>query len=404
MPKHILIVGAGREQIQAYKTAKNMGLKIVGTDIDPNAPGFKFTDYSLICSTRNIDETLKTVIDFNKKYKLDGVFTIANDAAQTVAALTDSLNLPGISTHSAKLASNKDLMKNKFKEFSIPTPNFHIVKTYEEFIKKIPDLKFPLVLKPSDGRGSRGVLLIDDETDLMWAWSYSMKNSETKILLLEKFELGDQLSVEGIFIDKCFHPIAFSDRNYFNLSKTKPFIVEDGGVIPSKYKGKILDDISKLIQDAALSLQIDWGTVKADIVLSKNGPKIIEIAARLSGNYLASHQIPLVYGYDIISSIIRLSLGESIPNILDLPKPKCFLGVRYFFPISGKIKDIIGVEKIQNDSNVIMLELFRKIGDFQPNIESNIGRSGVIMCKEKTYENAIKIVDDYKNKVKFKIN
>lgn len=401
LTKNLLIIGAGREQISVYQSAKKMGLFVIGTDINPEAPAFDYADKKLICSTRNAVETLEVVLDYSKNNRIDGVMTVANDVPFTVALVADKLKLSGISLKSAKLVSNKISMKEQFVRHGIPTPKFDVMNTKDDFFKKIKEKTFPFVLKPSDGRGARGVLFIDENTDISLAWNHSIQYSDNKKLLLEEFIEGDQLSVEGIFLDGKYRSIAFADRNYSNLQLTKPFIVENGGVIPSKHEDKTLDEISKVIENAAHSLEINKGTVKADIVLSKKGYMIIEIAARLSGNYLATHHIPMAYGIDIISAAINMALGIKIKEGSLQAKKKNYLCARFFFPPSGIIKSIKGIEKVKSLNYVKMLEIYRKEGEFQPLIDHHAARAGTILCEGSTYEEAVEHTNTAVNHIKF---
>ena len=401
LTKSLLIIGAGREQVPVYQIAKKMGLFIIGTDINPQAPAFEFADVRLHCITRNAQETLETVLEYAKVNSIDGVMTVANDVPFTVALVADNLKLPGISLRSAKLVSNKISMKEQFVRHGIPTPKFDVINTKDDFFKKVKEKNFPLVLKPSDGRGARGVLFIDENTDISFAWNHSIQNSNNKKLLLEEFIEGDQLSVEGIFLDGKYHSIAFADRNYNNLQLTKPFIVENGGVIPSKHEDKILNEISKVIEIAAHSLEINTGTVKADIVLSENGPMIIEIAARLSGNYLATHHIPMAYGIDIVSAAINMALGIKIKEDSLQAKKRNYLCARFFFPQPGTIKSIKGIEKVKSLNYVKMLEIYRKEGEFQPLIDNHAVRAGTILCEGSTYEEAVEHTNTAVDHIKF---
>jgi len=404
MCKRLLIIGAGIEQVEAYKIAKSMNLLVVGTDMNPKAPAFKFADDHLIASTRDVSETLEAVIKYNLQKPINGVITVANDVPFTVASVASKLELPGISIDSAKIASNKLLMKERFTKKHIPTPRFFPLKVKSDLFKYIKKIGYPAILKPSDGRGSRGVLFLDKAIDLSWAWDNSIKHSESGILMLEEFAKGPQLSVEGIFNKKRYIPIAFADRNYDNLNKTKPHIIEDGGIIPSRFKTKVLDRISKLIEQASFSLDISWGTVKADIVLTKDGLQILELAARLSGNYLATHHIPMAYGVDIISALIKLSLDEEIKNSDLVAKHKKYLGVRYFFPPPGKIKEIKGADKVKDLSYVRMLELYKKPNDYQEDITHHATRAGTVICEGSNYSLAKKRVDKIVNRIKFCMN
>jgi len=401
MSERLLIIGAGMEQIRAYQIAKKMGLLVVGTDMNPEAPAFVYADDRLIASTRNVSETLKVVGDYAKIKPINGVMTIANDVPLTVAAVANKLKLPGISVDAARIANNKLPMKECFTKHDIATPKYHKLKTRKEFYKAIEQSTFPLILKPSDGRGSRGVLYLEKDSDLEWAWTYALQCSDNKIIMLEEYIAGPQLSVEGIFIDGHYQAIAFADRNYDNLPKTKPYIVEDGGVIPSHFEGKILDQISLLIEKASLSLGISWGTVKADIVISKDRPYIIELAARLSGNYLATHHIPMAYGVEIVPALINLSLGKSISVNQLIPKYKKYLGVRYFFPTPGTIKKIQGVNEVRKRPYLKMLDIYSEPGDKQLPITSHVNRAGTVICKADTYVTAKQRVEEAVKDIKF---
>lgn len=404
MNKRLLIIGAGREQIPAYQIAKKMDLSVVGTDRNSEAPAFEYADEKLICSTRDAELTLETVLEYSKKKSIDGVMTIANDVPYTVSLVAQKLGLPGIPLKSAEFAKNKILMKTQFQKYDVPTSRFDVIDSEDKLFKKISNKKFPLILKPSDGRGSRGVLYLENTTDLKWAYKYASYYSENKKLILEEYAHGDQLSVEGIFVEEKYHPISFSDRNYNNLMSTKPYIVEDGGVIPTKYDEDICRKCSRVVENAARSLGIKFGSVKADIVLSDDNPMIIELAARLSGNYLATHHIPMAYGVDIVSAVINLSLGNEINKNDLIPKIKKYIGVRYFFPKPGIIKTIEGMEEVKSLEYVKMLEFFRNIGEVQSVIAGHVDRAGTIICEGGSYEEVLFRVEDARNRIKFIIS
>lgn len=401
MNKFIVIIGAGFEQIPAYKIAKKMGLKIIGTDMDKNAPAFEYADFCLICSTRNAKETLEKVLEFNKINQINGVFTIANDVPFTVATIAEKLGLPGISSKVAKIASNKILMKKKFIKNNVATPKFFIVENKNEFHKIIQSNTFPLILKPSDGRGSRGVLLLQNKTDLEWAWKHAMDNSDNMQLLVEEFVPGAQFSVEGIFLDGKYHNVGIAYRNYDKILETSPHIIENGGQMPAKIDQELEKEITKLISNGANALGINWGTIKSDIVLGSKGPMIIEIAARLSGNNLATHDIPTTTGVDLVSAMIKLSLNLKVDEKNIKPKFLCSVASRYFFPKPGQIKKINGVNKIKKLDFVTQCEIYKKQGDIQTKITSHKDRAGVIRCKGESYEDVIKKIESCMKSIEF---
>jgi len=248
------------------------------------------------------------------------------------------------------------------------------------------------------------VLFLEKSIDLKWAWENSIVDSENKKMIIEPYIHGPQLSVEGLIVDSKFHPIAFADRNYDNLEHTKPYILEDGGCIPSKYDDLVLESITKLMEEAAKSLNLNWGPFKGDIVLSDNGPVIIEIAARLSGNYLATHHIPMAYGVNILDAMIKLSLGKIVDQEDLIPKWKKYLGVRYFFPEPGLIKTISGVEKVKNLKYLRYLDIYIKPGDYQLPIHNHTSRAGTIICEGNSYKQALQQVTNATKMIKFNIS
>ena len=401
--KKIVLIGAGREQVQAYRQAKEMGLHVVGTDMDPEAPAFSEADDVLICSTRDVEETLASIKAYAASHPVHGVMTVANDVPYTVARVARELKLPGIPPECALLVANKISMKQKFLAKNVATPAFTICCSKSEFLEHYQPEKGLKILKPSDGRGSRGVLFLDGTTDPNWAWDESYQHSENGILMLEDFLGGPQLSVEGLMIENHYHAIAFADRNYDNMEMTKPYIVEDGGIIPTRFPDEQLLPVQNLIENASRSMGIHWGPVKADIVLTEDGPYIIELAARLSGNYLATHHIPMAYGINIVDAMIRMTLGEPINTEELKPKWKKYLGVRYFFPDEGVIESISGVSTVRKLDYVKYLDIYTKVGATQLPIQNHTTRAGTIICEGSSYKEAFSRVESAVSMITFNV-
>lgn len=385
----LLIIGAGFEQVEAYKLARAKGIIVVGTDMAEDAPAFSHADHKIIASTRDVDETVKAVKAFAARHPINGVMTIANDVPYTVARTAEALGLPGAAPDAVKSLTNKVDMKGGFLRAGVATPAFTAVRTFAELQAAIKSHGLPCILKPSDGRGARGVLYLDKTVDPGWAFTHSMGACGNGILLVEDYYAGDQFSVEGMFIDGKYHCVAYADRNYTNLPKTKPYIVEDGGTIPSYADPALQEKIRVLVEKGARSLGLDWGVVKGDIVLAPDGsPAIIELAGRLSGNYLATHHIPFTYGVDLVGAVMDLALGKTVDPSRLAPASRKYLGVRYFFPPAGMVRTIRGADEIRALPYVHEFMLFRSEGDTQPLISSHGARAGTIMVEGRNYEEA----------------
>jgi len=393
--KKLLIIGGGAEQIPAYQIAKERGLTVIGTDINEDAPALKLADHYLIASTRDPDATLIAVQNFSKKSKIHGVMTIANDVALTVSTISNALNLPGISLDSATKVSDKLLMKNAFKLLDVPTPWFTSILNLEELKKIVSSKKLNrFVIKPSDGRGARGVLLIDKNTNLEWAYSEAKKYGSSGKIILEEFIDGLQLSTESFLLNgKVFTP-AISERNYEYLDKFFPYFIENGGTIPANLSKNIKNKINKLISDGAKALGVNEGIVKGDIVIKSDGtPMIIELALRLSGGWFASHQTPAATGVNLVDAVMSYALGEKISVQSLTPKKKLATAIRYWFPKPGKIQEIVGENNLNKLKGLTAYGFFKNKGDIQKKIKMHADRFGYIMVTAKNRDDAIKQVN-----------
>ena len=340
MKKTLLILGAGLDQLFMIRTAKSMGLNTLVFDWDPNAPGFKEADYYACVSTRDLNNMIKEINNFlNNIGQINGVSTMGSDIPHMVSALSKYLGTPSVSERSAKWATNKYEMKNRFTKYGVRTPFYKLIKTSQEAKNLFNELKCPIILKPLDQAGSRGVSLVRFEDEIEYLFENAFNNSGTKSVLLEKFLIGPQISTESILINGDIHTPGFSDRNYDQLDNFLPHIMENGGWVPS-----VFEDRKKIVEDelkkAAESLEIRNGVVKGDVVMHNDKPYIIEIAARLSGGDFCEGLVPYGIGVNYVEEIIRQAIG--IESDVDSLKPKFNKVVvnRYFFAKSGKLLSI----------------------------------------------------------------
>ncbi|MCH2226836.1 MAG: ATP-grasp domain-containing protein [Candidatus Caenarcaniphilales bacterium] len=399
MKKKLVIIGAGYQQIEAYKIAKSLGHYVIGTDIDPEAPAFNFADFKLICSTRNPDETLNSTKSYVANYgQIHGVMTMANDVPVTVSKVADFFDLPSTPVAVAVNTSSKLTMKEKWAGTEVKIPKYSYVKDISSFQKEIAKFNFPCIVKPTDGRGSKGVFYVEENCDLEWIFSESIKHSDSGSLLIEEYIAGPQLSVESIFFDDKFYPIAFADRNYTRLHQFKPYIIEDGGVLPSGLHQDLLSEVGKTVEKASRLLGVSWGTVKADIVINDGVIYILELASRLSGGFLASHHIPRTLGINLIEVVIKLALGESIKVSDITPKHKSYLGVRYFFTKPGRLTEI----DLPETDEFLEIDQYKFVGDYMPPISNSGVNVGYVLATANSYEVAKKRVEDYVSQVTVK--
>ena len=365
--KTLLIVSGGIEAADAVKRARDMGLHVVVSDINSEAPGFAYAHDRLIADVYGAEETARAAGRYAREQRaIDGVLCVAADAPFTAALVAERLGLPGINVATAKLACDKLAMKRRFKECGVPVPWFSPVASTGELAAIITERGRDLVIKPVDSRGSRGVQRIARVADIDAAFQLAQKHSPTGRVMVEDYLDGPQVSTESIVTrGRCFTP-GFSDRNYELLEVHAPFFIENGGDLPSHLPPAIQDKVKSVVAAAAAALGVENGTVKGDIVVHKGEPYVIELAARLSGGFFCTREIPLNTGVDFIGCAIRVALGESIPAAELEPKRQQHVIQRYAFPRPGRVTAVRGAEAARKVSGVEDIVVTAKLGDIIP--------------------------------------
>lgn len=367
MSKTLLIVSGGIEAADAAKRAKEMGHYVVVSDIDHDAPGFAFADSCLIADVYGPAETAAAAERFSRKIrKIDGVICVAADAPITAATVAQKLGLPGISVAAAELACDKLAMKRRFAQCGVPVPWFDEIATPQALQRVAIERGNDLVIKPVDSRGSRGVQRVAQVADLQKAFLFARSHSPSERVMVEQYLSGPQVSTESVIVNgRCFTP-GFSDRNYEYLERYAPFFIENGGDLPSHLSPQIQQKVKDVVGKAAAALGIVNGTVKGDIVVHDGEPYVIELAARLSGGFFCTREIPLNTGVDFIGAAIRIALGEVVtPDELE---PKQFMPViqRYAFPKAGRVVSVDGIEDARKVAGVAEVIVTARPGDIIP--------------------------------------
>jgi biotin carboxylase len=388
--KTLWLVAAGIEAVPGIERAKQMGLRVVASDGDPSAAGFVHADDRMVVSTYDIEATVAAAVQYHRVVcPIDGVMCIASDVPLTVASVAAGLGLPGITIESARLATDKLAMKRKLAADGIPVPWFCFIESADHLKSIVYEKGFPLVLKPVDSRGARGVLRLTEEVDLAWAYAKSVGYSPTGGVMVERFLPGPQISTESIVLDGLAYTPGFADRNYEYLERFAPHMIENGGDLPTYLNPETQQAVCQLVEQAAASMGIKNGVVKGDIVVSDNNPYVIEIAARLSGGYFCTHGIPLNTGVDLVGQAILLALGQKINPANLRPRYQRFVSQRYLFPSPGHVERIEGVEEVAKRPGIELCEVRVSVGDVVKPVDSHPRRAGVVIATGESRERAI---------------
>jgi len=374
----LLFVAGGVEALPAIARAKQMGLRVAVSDGSSDAPGMLLADERLVVSTYDVEATVAAARDLG----LDGVICVASDVPRTVAGVAEAFGLPGPTTATAVLATDKLAMKERFARDAVPIPWFTAVGSAAE----LAALDGPLIVKPVDSRGARGVIRLGAGVDPEWAFAAARAESPTGRVMAERFLDGPQVSTESLVIAGVAHTVGLADRNYEHLERFAPYVIEDGGELPTRHDPAPIADV---VQRAATSLGVRNGVVKGDVVIHDGRPHVIELAARLSGGYLCTHEIPLSTGVDFVGCAIRIALGE--PPQPDELVPRFARGVaqRWLFPPPGRVVAISGADAVAVRPEVELCELRAAIGDTVPPVTSHPARAGLVITTGDTREQAV---------------
>jgi biotin carboxylase len=387
----LLVVSGGMEAVAGIERAREMGLHVVVSDGSPSAPGLLAGDDQLLVSTYDVEATVAAARRYDREVRrIDGVTCIASDVPLTVATVANELGLPGVPLDAARLATDKLAMKRRLAQSGVAVPWFAATPMAADLRAQVAERGYPLVVKPVDSRGARGVLLLRDERiDLDWAHEIASRESPTGRVMVERFVDGPQISTESLVVDGIAHTLGFADRNYEHLERFAPHVIENGGELPSRLAPDEQAEVRELVQHATDAFAIRTGVVKGDIVLCDGRPHVIEIALRLSGGYLCTHEIPLSTGVDFVGQAIRIALGET-PGPHDL-QPRWSTGVaqRWVFPPPGRVRRVAAVEAIAARPEIALCEIRVSEGDIVAKPSSHNTRAGVVIATGVTAEQAV---------------
>lgn len=356
--KSIIIVSAGEMQIPAIKTAKEMGFYVIATDKNPNSEGFKFADLSLAIDTKDVNAHVQFALENKNKLNIVGAFAAA-DVAVTVAAITNALNLPGISNEIAYASNNKAEMKKKWLRDGVPTPNSIEVSNLEEAKIALKKIGFPAFIKAIDNAASRGNKKINFINELPDALEDAKKHSTTNTALIEEFVEGEEYSVETIIFKGTHYHYGIVDR-HFSFS---PYAIETGHTNPTNISLEMQNAIYDVVDRASTSLGITFGPAKADMIVTKKGPMVLELPARLSGGWHSQYTTPLAMGLNPIRDVLNMVTGGSISYKNTIPIYNRCSVCMAIFPKPGKIIKIKGIKEAKKIHGLAKIIIVVKEGE-----------------------------------------
>ena len=366
-------------QLPAIVKAKVMGLHVAVVDFNPQAIGIPYADKYYNASTMDEDAVLTAA----EEYQPDGIMTLATDMPMRgVAKVSDKLHLHSINYATAVKATDKYDMIKAFKEHNVPSPWFFVVDTLEELKEHEIDVTFPCIIKPTDNAGSHGVAKVYSFQDLLDNYEYAHSCSRHGKVIVEEYLDGPEVSVEVMVVNGIVNILQITDK----ITTEAPHFVEMGHTQPSRLPVATQEAIRNVAVAACTAIGIDKGPAHVEMKVTKRGPVMIELGARMGGDNITTHLVPLSTGIDMVGSTIKVTLGEE-PDIT--PTLHCGSAIRYFEVPFGTIKAIENVEEANKIPGVKQITFTKDVGDESTPIHCSNDRIGFVIAQGTTAEDAV---------------
>ncbi len=308
MKKKIAIIGASYLQVPLLLKANEMGLETHCFAWEDGAVGKDIANFFYPISILEKDLILHKCQEIG----IDGITTIATDlAVPSICYVAEKLKLISNSYASALISTNKLEMRKAFSDAKCSSPKF-IEVLWNEI--NIENFSFPIIVKPADRSGSRGVSKVDSEEKLLKAIDYARNESLSKKVLIEEYINGVEVSVESISWQGEHTILAVTDK----VTTGAPHFVELAHHQPSSLSSLILEKIKAETLQCLDALNVKYGASHAEFKITADGKVfVIEVGARMGGDFIGSHLVELSTGYDFLSGIINIAMNKyEKPTIL----------------------------------------------------------------------------------------
>ncbi|MCE2495393.1 MAG: ATP-grasp domain-containing protein [Flavobacteriales bacterium] len=310
-----------------------------------------------------------------REMEIDGIVTIATDIAMmSVNYVAAELGLIGNSVASTLISTDKFEMRKALQAADIPCPRFYFFER-PDFDGQRHIIDFPVIVKPTDRSGSRGVTKVERSEQVNDAISKALTESIQGRVILEEFIEGREFSVETISYRGKHIPLAITDKE----TTGAPYFVETAHHQPADISREVEEKIFTATLQTLDVLGIENGAGHTEVFLTDNGEvRVVEAAGRMGGEFIGSHMVRLSTGYDFIGNVIKVALGQE-PD----PAPghyKAFSGVYYVLPEPGRISRI--EDRGEQYPEVVETVRIKGVGEIAPVLLDGAGkRSGLFVYR-----------------------
>jgi biotin carboxylase len=368
MKKKLAIIGGSYLQLPAVLKAKELGYEVHCFAWRDGAVCEAYADYFYPISIVEKEEILKECM----RIGIDGITSIASDVAVlTVNYVASRMGLISNPDEYSEITTNKYLMRECFTMNNIPSPRYTIASKDDAY--NIKGFNFPLIVKPTDRSGSRGVEKVLDPVQLGKAISRAQKDSFNGAAIIEEYVTGCEISVESISYEGCHYILQITDK----VTTGAPYFVELEHHQPSALSPLVQEQVKDIVLRALDALHVRYGASHSELKITEDGDiRVIEIGARMGGDFIGSTLVRLSTGYDFLEGVIKVAMGELVePQITE----HNYSGVYFLCKETENLKAII--ENKADYPEIVEAEITDQT---LRNIECSGDRSGYFIYKSNT--------------------
>lgn len=368
--KLIHVLGGGRYQVPTVQLAKAMGHRVLVTDKYAERPAYAFADVHEVVDIRDAEGTLAAA----RKHEIDGIVCDTTDVGVPIMAwVAEQLGLPGISHETALAFTDKLHMRERTSAAGVPGPAFRAIRHFADLVRAVDELGLPLVVKPSDSQGSRGVHVVRERAGLERCLADALQHTSGQVVLAETFLPGVEVTVEGVVIAGRPFVVGISDKGHYAHRPE----VANRLTYPAALPPHVLRRIGQVNADVVRALGMVDGVTHAEYFVDGEDVFLVEIAARGGGSHVYSHIVPWLAGVDVPAMYLEYLLGgrmgpppDGVPRAANLE----FLD----FPL-GRVKAVHGLEEARALPGVQVVSLDVVPGDVLRPASEDSNRHGQVL-------------------------
>ena len=395
MKEKIMILGAGRGQVDLIRAAKKLGYTTVVTSIEGKYPGFELADEICYADISDPEE----IAEAARRYNVQGIVTACLDTG--IAALgyaCEKNGLVGLSAESARLSGDKLLMKAAFMESGVKTARYKQIFSLEQAQDVLKELKLPLIVKATDLQGSRGINIVYSEDELVEGYNRTMSETKKDFCIIEEFIEGYEFGAQAFVINnEVLFVLPCGDITY--LGNTN---IPIGHYAPLGMDEEMAAEVEFQVKAAIKALKLNNCAVNVDMILKNGEVYIIELTGRVGANCLPQ-LISIYYGIDIYKLIVETAMGNNPSGYFKEAKkaPTACYAKMLISEKNGILKEIINTNS--PDENIEEITFFVENGDVVHKFNNSKDCIGQVVVKGENLKECEKLIDKVIDHISFEM-